>query len=84
METLHLKYHKPTTPHTNGFWFPADHESQRLALLHFSGGSCGIAFDRLDEIIFAAGMHGWQVTTEGHPAKPSPENACQHPTPSAP
>jgi len=56
-------------------WFPADHESQRLALMHFSGGDCAIAYHRLDEIIYAAGMHGWKVSTSGDPAESIPENA---------
>ena len=65
--TLQLKYHKATTPHPNGLWIPADHESHRLALMHFSGGSEAIAYDRLDEIIFVAGLHGFRVIADGNP-----------------
>jgi len=27
-----------------------------------------ISYNRLDEIIYIAGLHGWKVTTEGCPA----------------
>jgi len=65
-EKLHLIYSKSPV-HTNGLWHPADHISQEIALQHFSGGSMAISYGRLDEIIYVAGLHGWEVTTEGNP-----------------
>lgn len=66
METLHL-IHKPDSNWPNGLWLTADHISQEIALKHFSGGCKRISYDRLDEIIYIAGLHGWKVTTEGDP-----------------
>ena len=66
MNTLHL-IHKPSPSFQNGMWFPEQHISQELAFRHFSGGSSGISYARLDELIYAAGLHGWAVTTEGDP-----------------
>ena len=67
METLHLIY-KPHPYCGGGLWTPADHISQEIALQHFSGGSVAIAYNRLDEIIYVAGLHGWKVATEGDPS----------------
>ena len=69
METLHLIY-KPHRYCGGGLWAPADHISQEIALQHFSGGSVAISYNRLDEIIYVAGLHGWKVTTEGDPKFP--------------
>lgn len=63
METLHL-IHKPHSSYINGLWVPADHISQEIALKHFSAGCVAISYDRLDEIIYIAGLHGWKVTTD--------------------
>lgn len=59
-DTLFLKLND------DGRYWPGDHISQALALEHFSGGSCAISRDRLDEIIYVAGLHGWKVATEGN------------------
>lgn len=32
--------------------------------MHFSGGSCAISNECLDEVIYVAGLHGWKVVTE--------------------
>lgn len=63
---LHLIF-KPHSANQFGLWHPDDHISQELALKHFSGGSIAIDYHRLDEIVYVAGLHGWQVTTEGDP-----------------
>ncbi len=48
-----------------GLYRPADHESQVLALSHFSGDGCvAITPSRLQEVIYVAGLHGWKVSTE--------------------
>lgn len=65
-ERLHLIYSK-SRDHANGLWKPADHISQEIALQHFSGGYVAVSYERLDEIIYVAGLHGWEVTTEGDP-----------------
>jgi hypothetical protein len=65
MKKLHL-VHKPHQFYKFGLWHPADHISQ-IALKHFSGGCVAIDYHLLDEIIYIAGLHGWQVTTEGDP-----------------
>lgn len=66
MNILYLKYQ--TSPqHSNGLWVPEDHESQRLMLQHFSEGSIAISHDRLNEIVFIAGLHNVEVNTEGGP-----------------
>lgn len=67
MNTLYLKKTKGKSPHPSPYqhlWYPADHRSQELALIHFSGGSSAITDDRLDEIVYVAGIHGWEVQTE--------------------
>jgi hypothetical protein len=69
--TLHLIF-VPTRYHYGGVWKPSDHVSQEMALMHFSGGSVVIAYNRLDEIIYTAGLHGWKVTTEGDPNHSTP------------
>jgi len=66
MNTLHL-HRKKGTSYPTWLWYPADHESQLIALMHFSGGSCAISDTGLQEVIYVAGMHGWQVTTEEDP-----------------
>ena len=71
MPTLHLIYKAKSG--TNGLWKPADHVSQEIALQHFSGGSIAINYDRLYEIIYTAGIHGWKVATEGDPKYPHEE-----------
>ncbi len=75
METLHL-IHKPHSSFPNGLWVPADHISHEIALNHFSGGCAAIGYDRLDEIIYIAGLHGWKVTTEGDPKFPGENAKC--------
>jgi len=75
METLYLIYHPQYR--TNGLWKPADHISQEIALRHFSGGNVAISYNRLDEIIYVAGLHGWKVTTEGDPKFPGENKTAQ-------
>jgi len=58
---LHLTFPGSTFPH--GLYRPEDHISQHVALMHFSNGSMAITPDRLDEIIYIAGLHGWIVKT---------------------
>ena len=78
METLHL-IHKPHSSYINGLWVPADHISQEIALKHFSAGCVAISYDRLDEIIYIAGLHGWKVTTEGDPKFPGENSLLTQP-----
>jgi hypothetical protein len=61
MNTLYLKKTK-TGSHYSPFWHP--YENQQLAMKHFSGGDSAITDDRLDEIVYVAGIHGWEVETE--------------------
>lgn len=75
MERLHLYYDKHPS-FQNGVWKPADHISQEIALQHFSNGSVIISYERLDEIIYVAGLHGWEVRTEGDPKQN--DQAQQH------
>ena len=63
METLHL-HRKNSGSYPTWLWYPADHQSQLIALMHFSGGSCAISNECLDEVIYVAGLHGWKVVTE--------------------
>jgi hypothetical protein len=63
MNVLRLtKCHHSSYP--GGLYTPADNRAQEEALKHFSCGCIAITADRLDEIIFVAGLHGWEVCTE--------------------
>lgn len=73
-DVLHLIHHlEPGFP--NGLFSPnPDHPGQKEAFLHFTGGCSSIAFHRLDEIIYIAGLHGWDVHLENDP-RVSPTSA---------
>jgi hypothetical protein len=59
-----LLTHHPHYSYANGLWH-TDYEDpeQSEALKHFSGGCVAITHDRLDEIIFVADLHDWDVVT---------------------
>jgi hypothetical protein len=66
-DTLHL-YHRLETGFPQGVFYPdADHPGQTEAFFHFTGGCSSIAFHRLDEIVYIAGLHGWDVHLENDP-----------------
>ena len=58
---LYLHLTLPGHNFPNGLYRPDDYEHQRLALKHFSGGSTAIGPDKLDEVTYIAGLHGWKV-----------------------
>ena len=70
MKALHL-HRKKGTSYPTLVWYPADNESQLIALMHFSGGHCAVSDLGLPELICVAGMHRWEVSTGGETEKES-------------
>jgi hypothetical protein len=65
-ETLFIKWEK-NGHYTNGILKPADHISQEIPFKHFMGNYDAVPFERRDELVHIAHMHGYEVQIDDCP-----------------